>query len=588
MDINGIWRKSILTKLFVLFCLTVLPTYVLSVVVYNWGTEEVIEKINTSSYSQMTQYMDRVEQEVQRMQAIQYEFLNDRDLDRLSTIVDYMPWLEQFYALRGLGQRINMIKNSSAYAKDVSIYLTRARKVISTSGGISPLEDVTGLNIRNLDPTSKSLVTFREEELYVDFYNIVTDFSDTNLALFKIEIMLDKSVFQADLEHFGGEEVNVLMLSDSSASRVIGKSNVDEPNLEEMLIEANKRKGNAEKQGWVEPITINQIEYSMLVVKSEELNMTFVKFVRKGQYLDSLEKYTIWFWVFSVISFLAISMFIISMYKVVYNPLRKLSSAFKRVESGNLNLSITDFSNNEFGFIYRSFNRMVHELKVLIEQVYEQRILTQRAQMKQLQSQIHPHFLYNNFQILYRMAKLEDHENLADLSLKLAQYYQYVTRNTSDDVSLAKEVEFARMYVDIQSVRFQNRLSVQFAELPPDWGHVMVPRLILQPVLENTFEHGLKDKAADGRLWISFEMEEEQLAISIEDNGDALTSEELQRLQSQFHTGGPPDAEVTGLVNIHRRIQIKFGNLSGLRANRGRSGGLKITIALAKEGTNDV
>ncbi len=585
---NGIWRKSILTKLFVLFCLTVLPTYVLSVVVYNWGTGEVIEKINTSSYSQMTQYMDRVEQEVQRMQAIQYEFLNDRDLDRLSTIVDYMPWLEQFYALRGLGQRINMIKNSSAYAKDVSIYLTRARKVISTSGGISPLEGVTGLDIRNLDPTSKSLVTYREGELYVDFYNIVTDFSDTNLPLFKIEIMLDKSVFQADLEHFGGEEVNVLMLSDSSASRVIGNSNVDEPNLAEMLVEAGKRKGNGEKQGWVELITINQMDYSMLVVKSEELNMTFVKFVRKGQYLDSLEKYTIWFWVFSFISFLAISMFIVSMYKVVYNPLRKLSSAFKRVESGNLNLSITDSSNNEFGFIYRSFNRMVHELKVLIEQVYEQRILTQRAQMKQLQSQIHPHFLYNNFQILYRMAKLEDHENLADLSLKLAQYYQYVTRNTSDDVPLAKEIEFARMYVDIQSVRFQNRLVVRFAELPPDWGHVIVPRLILQPVLENTFEHGLKDKAADGQLRVSFEMKEEQLAISIEDNGDALTSEELQRLQTQFHNERPPDAEVTGLVNIHRRIQIKFGKSSGLRAIRGRSGGLKITIALVKEGTNDV
>ncbi|WP_337099929.1 sensor histidine kinase [Paenibacillus sp. YIM B09110] len=585
---NGIWRRSILTKLFMLFCLTVLPTYVLSVVLYKWGTEEVIEKINTSSYSQMTQYMDRLEQEVLRMQAIQYEFLNDRDLDRLSTIVDYMPWLEQFYALRGLGQRINMIKNSSAYAKDVSIFLTRAGKVISTSGGISPLEDVSGLDIRNLDPSSKSLVAYRQGELYVDFYNIVTDFSDTNLPLFKIEIMLDKAVFQADLEHFGGEEVNVLMLSDSSASRVIGKSNIDEPNLAEMLDEANKRKGNGEKQGWVEPITINQIDYSMLVVKSEELNMTFVKFVRKGQYLESLEKYTAWFWAFSVISFLAISMFIISMYKVVYNPLRKLSSAFKRVESGNLNMTITDSSNNEFGFIYRSFNRMVHELKVLIEQVYEQRILTQRAQMKQLQSQIHPHFLYNNFQIIYRMAKLEDHENLADLSLKLAQYYQYVTRNTSDDVPLAREVEFARMYVDIQSVRFQNRLVVQFAELPPDCGHIMVPRLILQPVLENTFEHGLRDKAADGRLSVSFEMEDEQFTISIEDNGDALTSEELQRLQTLFNTSGSADAEVTGLVNIHRRIQIKFGKTSGMRATRGSSGGLKITIALSKEANNDV
>lgn len=585
---NGIWRKSILTKLFMLFCLTVLPTYVLSVVVYNWGTEEVIEKINTSSYSQMTQYIDRVEQEVQRMQAIQYEFLNDRDLDRLSTIVDYMPWLEQFDALRGLGQRINMIKNSSSYVKDVSIYLTRAQRIISTSGGISPLKDVRGLDIRNLDPSSKSLVTYREGELYVDFYNIVTDFSDTNLPLFKIEIMLDKLVFQSDLEHFGGEEVNILMLSDSSASRVIGKSNVDEPNLEEMLIVANKRKDNGEKQGWVEPIKINQIEYSMLVVKSEELNMTFVKFLRKGQYLDSLEKYTIWFWVFSVISFLAISMFIISIYKVVYNPLRKLSSAFKRIESGNLNFSITDSSKNEFGFIYRSFNRMVHELKVLIEQVYEQRILTQRAQMKQLQSQINPHFLYNNFQILYRMAKLEDHENLADLSLRLSQYYQYVTRNTSDDVPLAKEVEFARRYLDIQSVRFQNRLSVQFAELPRDCGHVMVPRLILQPVLENTFEHGLKDKVENCFLWISFVIDEERIAISIEDNGGSLTSEDLTRLQSQFHTEGSPDAEVTGLVNIHRRIQIKFGKMSGLQVKRGISGGLNITIVLAKEATNDV
>ncbi|MDQ0114734.1 hypothetical protein J2T15_004190 [Paenibacillus harenae] len=86
------------------------------------------------------------------MQAIQYEFLNDRDLDRMSKIVDYMPWLDQFYALQGLGQRIHLIKNSSAYAKKDNIYLTRAGRIISTSGGISPLKDVSSLDIRNLDP----------------------------------------------------------------------------------------------------------------------------------------------------------------------------------------------------------------------------------------------------------------------------------------------------------------------------------------------------------------------------------------------------------------------------------------------------
>ncbi|MOA17245.1 Sensor histidine kinase YpdA [compost metagenome] len=217
-------------------------------------------------------------------------------------------------------------------------------------------------------------------------------------------------------------------------------------------------------------------------------------------------------------------------------------------------------------------------MKSLIDQVYKQRILTQKAELKQLQSQINPHFLYNSFFILNTMTRLRDYDQVERFANQLGEYYQFVTRNQSDEVPLAREVQHARVYTEIQEMRFVNRVSVSFGDLPEDWGHVMVPRLILQPLIENAFEHGLEKKSKDGQLDVRFEREGRIVRLIVEDNGEWIDNEGIDRMNRSLET--LEDGEKTALINIHQRIRLKFGPDSGLAVTRSDSGGVKATVTI--------
>ncbi|MCM3342154.1 histidine kinase [Paenibacillus sp. MER TA 81-3] len=143
----------------------------------------------------------------------------------------------------------------------------------------------------------------------------------------------------------------------------------------------------------------------------------------------------------------------------------------------------------------------------------------QLSELKQLQSQINPHFLYNSFYNLYRMSKAGDSNTVAVLAQKLGSYYQYVTRDGASEVSLMQEYRHAMVYADIQSIRFSNRIQVVTEQPPPELEHVFIPRLVLQPVLENAFEHALEQQLAGGTLFISFDIGAEALYVVVEDNG---------------------------------------------------------------------
>jgi two-component system sensor histidine kinase YesM len=127
-----------------------------------------------------------------------------------------------------------------------------------------------------------------------------------------------------------------------------------------------------------------------------------------------------------------------SAYKFIHKPLLELVRAFHKVESGDLQVSINHDSDNEFGYLYKRFNDMVKNLNMLIDQVYNQKILMQRAELKQLQSQINPHFLYNSLFMINTMARIGD-DNLITFTKYLGEYFRFVTRNSSDNKPLQRK-----------------------------------------------------------------------------------------------------------------------------------------------------
>jgi two-component system sensor histidine kinase YesM len=314
-------------------------------------------------------------------------------------------------------------------------------------------------------------------------------------------------------------------------------------------------------------------KYILVNNYSDYLNMDLSSYVSERLIYNDLYHYRNLFFLFTGVAIVMVAAYLVAANMFVNRPIKLLVKSLVKVEQGELDVRIQHNSNDEFGYLYSAFNRMLDSLDEMIELNYRQKMLTQDAELRQLQSQINPHFLYNSFFILYRMAKDEDYENITEFLTYLSDYYRYITRNARGEVPLTDEVNHAQKYAQIQFIRFRKRLSIDFEDLPKQFNNLMVPRLILQPLLENAFNHGLKDVASGGLLKVSFEEKAGTLVIKVEDNGEGVGEEEFLHLQQRIEQTGDME-ETTGLVNINKRLQLKFGKEYGLRLVQPETGGM--------------
>ena len=218
----------------------------------------------------------------------------------------------------------------------------------------------------------------------------------------------------------------------------------------------------------------------------------------------------------------------------------------------------------------------------LIKQIYEERRTAETAQLGQLNLQITPHFLYNCFYQIYRLGKLGDVDAVSEMSLKLSQYYQYITRTKDDAVTLQIEVKHAEDYAAIQSIRNGGRIECRFNPVPDECRSLKVPKLFLQPLVENAYLHGMSGAKDMSLIDIGFELNKGELCIWVEDDGiglnDAIISDLRKRLEN-------PNAsnETTSLLNIYQRFRFIYGKDAQMNISRGETGGLRIDITIVME-----
>jgi two-component system sensor histidine kinase YesM len=254
-------------------------------------------------------------------------------------------------------------------------------------------------------------------------------------------------------------------------------------------------------------------------------------------------------------------------------------NAFSDVREGNLDIQISYSGNDEFHSLYSSFNNMLARLKTSISEVYEQKILKQRAELKYLQSNINPHFLYNCFFTINSMALLEDYEKIPQITNELGKYYQYITSHT-EEVTFEKEYSNAKAYLAIQALRFgEDRTSSKVMQLSEDISKLIVPSIILQPILENAFKHGVQKKGVISEICMDVAYEDNVLKITIENSPGDMDEIKLKELKRYLESSDNRE-EVSGILNVHRRIQIKYGLDSGLVLSTGRLGGLVVRIVI--------
>ena len=218
---------------------------------------------------------------------------------------------------------------------------------------------------------------------------------------------------------------------------------------------------------------------------------------------------------------------------------------------------------------------MAQQTEELIEKVYKERIASREAQIKQLQAQINPHFLYNCLFFINNMNRMGNDEAVTAMTQNLAEYFRYTPRLNEPVTTLEKEIGVVRNYQNIQCLRM-NRLQYDI-DIPEAMMRLTVPKLSLQPLVENSIIHGIEKKQSAGKIRISGAMEGNRCRLVVEDDGKGMEPEEIAALLDRI--AQPPDDSMgCALWNIRQRMLIHFSPGSGLRIEPIRLGGLRVEL----------
>ncbi|MEK5164744.1 histidine kinase [Paenibacillus sp. FSL R5-0527] len=570
-------RNTIFLRLIITFLLIMLPILLSAVYLYHWVVQTASADITKTAAAQTGFYLTDLENEIERIKLLQFSLLEDDNLNELALAWETMATIDRTENMNSLMKRLYTVQNSSMYIKDVSVHIATIERTMSALGGVRGFEAERYREIRSVFGSASQVIEWNGGLFLGAMKQRGTKGAE---PLFTVEIELDTLKLQEALAQFNTYPGSgTLLLSDSA--KVALASGTGE--LSKAGAPFYVREIRPDAAGKTAKLLIAGNRYYAVQAHSADLGLSIYRFIPDQVVRKPLSKFYKWAWVFAACALGIFAAFALSTYKFIHKPMLTLVKSFRRMEQGDLGIYIAHESKDEFRYLYGRFNQMVENLRSLIDQVYKQKIMAQRAELKQLQSQINPHFLYNSFFILNTMAKTGDTERIEQFTTLLGEYFEFVTRNASDLVALEQEIHHARMYAEIQELRFSRRIQVRFDTLPDELRSIPVPRLIVQPIIENAFKHSLEKKVKDGLIAVRFEKVSSQVRIIVEDNGDRLTDEALEQIRKALHDV-QDQAEITGMVNIHRRIRITFGEDSGLQTERSELGGLRVTILLADGG----
>ena len=569
------WMNSIVVRYMWGFLIILLSTLAAFVFVYHqaYGMAQKItyEKLS----SQAENYLHSFDNELNHVQRLQNEFFNDRKLVFIiapnMNINDY----EKRDCLLSVRERIDAITGVSRLVSDGVLYLPKSRyQIRSASVQVMTQESMDQMN--SYLPYAGDAIHFDGRGFFlvktgapvIQSGSVPNHVFVLNLSREEILKALSSVCTSQESGAFWYSETEGVWVEYSRGESVGAR-----------LAPQLRRDAQGEYES-VQRLEADGNRYLVFVGGYGQLGL-FVQYELEAAAMRPVFRFrSLTFIVLGCLTLLGI---VISARSIMalHKPINTLLSGFRRVQSGDWKQHIEDERRDEFSLLNQGFNEMEDKIDRLIDEVYIQTNLTQQAQMKQLQAQIAPHFLYNSFFVLSRRIKRQDYENAEMLARHLGNYFQYLTRSGADYVPLRLEAEHAKSYSAVQDARFSRRIRVAFEDVPGAFGGIMLPRLVLQPLLENAFKYGLEEKVQDGLLRVRFVETADEWQVWVEDNGENISDARLEEITAQIAEGRA--GEVTALANIHRRLQIYYRGQSGVRVQRSELGGMAALIYIRKE-----
>ena len=279
----------------------------------------------------------------------------------------------------------------------------------------------------------------------------------------------------------------------------------------------------------------------------------------------------------------------------ITSPVRELSRVTARVAGGDMSVRANLETGAELGVLSRSLDEMIERINNLLSQVRTEQENLRVAELELLQAQINPHFLYNTLDTIIWLAEAGDQSKVVSMVGSLSDFFRASLGQGRDIVTIGDEIRHVSSYLEIQQVRYQDILTYSI-DVPEEIYISKIPKITLQPLVENALYHGIKNRRGGGCITITGKVESKCVYLYIEDNGIGMTEERLEQINRKINAGekteneadaggNREEAEIFGLYNVNERIRLKFGSRYGIHIDSEFNKGTVVTVLLPADET---
>ena len=548
-------------KIMLVLLACILPVCTVGLLSNRYEQQVIRQTIFETQETSISFYMNILEQEINRLENLAHSYMSNSDFLKLATVANELTDYERVRLILSVRKKLALIKQINPFVANVFVYMPDINRSMNAVNSDYELSDAEVKYLMQNVNTSRPVIN-KEGRLLVRSYHPSSAQART-LPILLIAIELDSSAIMRIVRDAAGTGGAVLFAEEWQ----IWAGARDDASVTTEIAKHT----HPQMASWLGG------DYLFTQWYSTELDLTMIVYLPQSALLSRLWMAESWLWMLLAISSIGILVTAIAVYRMVHIPMNRMVEAFHEIELGNRNTRLTVVRNDEFKQLYTDFNRMMDRINELLEEVRRQGLLFQQAQLKQLQMQINPHFFYNSFFAARGMLELGDIDAASKMLENIGRYFQFITRSSRDVVILAEELSHARAYLEIQKIRFRN-IAVLLEEPPQSLMTLQVPRLILQPLIENAYIYGLEDKRGDGCIEIRFCDTSEAMRIIIRDDGGQMTDEAINAMRKRLEV--PDEGETTGMLNIHSRLKLYYGPEAFIEVNRNEHAGLTLMMTI--------
>lgn len=317
---------------------------------------------------------------------------------------------------------------------------------------------------------------------------------------------------------------------------------------------------------------VKEIEDSGCYVGKAVPQQTFWKLFREISYVPVVLMLGVLLGILPVMLFVS---------RVISRPLENLGTAMKQFQQGDFKQQLKVESNDEVGQVAQCFNRMVTEIEQLINKNYIMVLKKRESELAVLQAKINPHFLYNALDSIYWQAMSADDEETAESIYELSQLFRLVLGNGKEIVTVEAELQLLQRYLEIQKLRFMRQLEYHF-DVEPEILQEKIPKLILQPFVENAVIHGMEKQEEACEITVSGHQEDGFLKFQVRDTGVGMTEEQLEKIWEP-ETNKAYSSQRIGryaIYNVKERLRLKYGDAFQLKIDSKVGEGTQVTLII--------